>query len=271
MNLSTTAVLSKFARCRPVLNLGVMPLFDGLARVLSTCRRCGEPMIVLDADATVHPCCEPKPTRVESLTQGWLSTVLAGDKQAETLTATEIVAHEQQPPQLARAAAYYARWGWRVFPLGMHKKRPGIPSAHPEGDPLRGICKGECGRLGHGLHDATTDVEQIGRWWKTNYNIGLATGHHFDVIDVDVKSGGVQSFLKLLEKGSLPEVHGVAATASGGMHLYVKPTGRGNHAKVRPGIDYRGRGGYCVAPPSTLGIPGRSYSWMTMPSPEIKK
>lgn len=233
---------------------GVM-IFDGNATIFSTCRDCRQIMTVID-DATVHPTCTPKPTKLETLTQGWLSTVLAGDTRAEELTAREIEDLETQPPQLHRTAVAYAKAGWPVFPLGVHSKKPAIPK----------------NKGGNGLLDATTDYTRIDRWWKTHphHNIGLATGRCFDVIDIDPRSGGVQSFLKLLNTQRLPNIHGVAVTASGGMHLYVKPTRRGNHAGVRPGIDYRGLGGYVVAPPSTLGPRGRSWAWMTIPSPIIK-
>ncbi len=118
-------------------------------------------------------------------------------------------------------------------------------------------------------------------WWAKgrNCNIGLPTGQWFDVIDIDPKNGGIQSFLTLLPKGVLPQVHGIACTASGGIHLYVKATGKGNlegmgkvGGKPRwPGIDYRGVGGYVVAPPSWLGNRASSYTWLAAPSPEIKE
>ena len=48
--------------------------------------------------------------------------------------------------------------GWPCFPLRAGTKIPAIPSAHPVGDPKRGICKGECGNPGHGVLDATTKI-----------------------------------------------------------------------------------------------------------------
>lgn len=243
-------------------------LFDGLACVYSTCRDCRELMIVLDADETVHATCEPKPTKLESLAIGWRSAVMADDADAEKCTAEEIDRLDSQPPQLHRYAARYTRMGWPVFPL-----RP-VGTRCRGGDKCQPLCQCPKEPLpgSHGFKDATTNVAEVQlRWMNSpNCNIGLATGHMFDVIDIDVRTGGVQSFLKLLEGKRLPDIHGVAVTASGGMHLYVKPAGRGNYAGVRPGIDYRGKGGYVVAPPSTLGAPGRSWSWMTVPSPAIR-
>ena len=55
------------------------------------------------------------------------------------------------------------------------------------------------------------------------------------------------------------------------MHFYLLPTGKGNRVKFAyPGLDYRGKGGYVCAPPSTLGDRRRSWSWLTMPSPAIR-
>ena len=78
---------------------------------------------------------------------------------------------------LLLAALAYARRGWPVFPLH-----------HPIND--RCSCeKPDCGDVGkhpryhkadlqHGLRDATTDPEQIRRWWTRwpQANIGMVTG-----------------------------------------------------------------------------------------------
>lgn len=233
--------------------------FDTLT-VHSTCRRCKTIMRVTSMEqcsTMVHPTCEPKPTPLERLGIGWLSAIEAGDEEAAALTQQEIDAEESKPPRLSVACQTYGRWGWPVFPLGRRSKEPAIPKRAG----------------GHGFKDATCDHDRIEAWWSGsgfNRNIGLATGHFFDVIDVDPKNDGVTSFIGLLERGTLPDVHGIAVTASGGMHLYVKPRGTGNFAKLRPGIDYRGVGGYVVAPPSWMGRRERRYTWMTVPSPMIK-
>lgn len=44
-------------------------------------------------------------------------------------------------------------------------------------------------RTTHGFHDATTDVEQVGRWnWNGGGNIGAAIPDGHFVVDVDRKS-----------------------------------------------------------------------------------
>jgi hypothetical protein len=248
-------------------------IFDGLLQVFSTCATCGQIMQVINPRDTTHPCCEPPPmTYAESLAQGWLSAVKAGDTEAADLTQTEIDKLDAQPPDLAAAAIQYATWGWGVFPLAEHSHKPFIRSAHPEGDPLHGKCKGTCGRAGHGFHDATTDPERITKWWTKHptHNIGLATGALFDVIDVDPKNNGIPAFMELLQSGRLPDAHGVAVTRSGGTHLYVTSRHGRSRPGIRQGIDYKACGGYVCAPPTVMRD-GRTYSWLTVPSPAIVK
>jgi len=225
-------------------------LFDNLVRVYSTCRDCGEKMQVIRADLYVHPCCTPKPTYVETLVTGWLSAVEAGDDESAALTEAEIDKLDAEPPDFLSAALQYISWGWPVFPLTPKTKEPATRN---------------------GFLDASTKENWIRKWWKRNphFNIGLPTGHAFDALDVDVDKGGVKSFMELLEAKRIPETHAVVVTSSGGMHLYLKPTGKGNRQAFMPGLDYRGKGGYVVAPPSTLGPRGRAWSWMTVPSPDI--
>lgn len=236
-------------------------LFDGKLTVSSTCRDCGEIMTVIHAEDKSHPTCAKVETQLESLATLWLSEIEKGDDPQANMT--EQLMGEVHILDIGAAATEYTRWDWPVFPLGAKAKTPAIPK-----------------RLGGtGFKQATTDTSRIQRWWTKHpeHNIGLATGHMFDIIDIDTKDSdgkpnpaGVQSFISLMESGDIPECHGVAVTASGGMHLYVLPTGRGNFAGVRPGIDYRGLGGYVVAPPSLLTGPGRTYTWLAEPSPIIK-
>lgn len=252
-------------------------IFDGQLDVYTTCCDCGTIMKVITPLDRAHPCCTYTPTRLESLATGWLSTILAEDIDAERATAQALREElRRQTVDLAGAATTFAQRGWPVFPI------------RPANTRCDGTCKGKayCGcpkkpaiKGGKGFKDATTDPQRITAWWARHpdHNIGLATGHAFDVIDVDTKDSdgnpsqaGPLSFIKCLQHNEIPECHGVAITASGGMHLYVRPTGKGNFQGLRPGIDYRGLGGYVVAPPSLLPGRGRAYTWLTVPSPKIK-
>jgi Bifunctional DNA primase/polymerase, N-terminal len=167
------------------------------------------------------------------------------------------------PTALAAAARWYAAEGIAVFPLRPRGKAPLTPAAHPAGSEERATCKGECGKPGHGLYDATTDPAQIDQWWKANprANIGIRTGLTFDVIDVDKEQGAITR-RQLAGTGIIPTIHGIATTGRPcSRHLYVAVSGEGNSADVWPGIDYRGAGGYVVAPPS-IAETGRRYDWL---------
>lgn len=150
-----------------------------------------------------------------------------------------------QPGALAAAALWYAERGIAVFPLRPTTKVP-----------LAGS---------RGFKDATTDRERIHRWWRTTpqANIGMPTGQQWDVIDVDGPPG-YASLADLKDAGLLPPVLARAWTPRGGQHLYVAPTGDGNAASVKPGLDYRGLGGYVVLPPS-VGANGERYDWIMPP------
>lgn len=264
-------------------------ILDGLVGVYSTCRSCGEIMLVVNHGDHTHPTCPPQLTKVEQWEASWLEIASSApyekllpelrNKLDRLERQIDQAADESAKTALYDAAVQYAQWGFRIFPLAPRSKKPFIRNAHGRNDPLRGVCKGECGKPGHGVWDATNDVARVEKWWSyhSDHNIGVATGFGFDVIDVDPGHGGIQSFSTLLEAGRIPIVHGLVATAGAdkpfrpsGMHLYVRPTGRGNFADVMPGVDYRGLGGYAVAPPSTLGSRVRSWSWAVEPSPVLK-
>jgi len=170
---------------------------------------------------------------------------------------------------LKRAAFRYAEMGWAVFPLGRRAKVPAIPTAHREDDPLRGQCTGQCGLEGHGLYDATTDFTIIERWWTAwpDANIGLRTGLSFDVLDVDGPDGE-RSLQEAWDGGpGLAEIdeYGPVALTGKGFHVYLAPTGEGNRTRILPGLDWRGRGGYVVAPPS-IHPDGPIYQWAAHPT-----
>lgn len=170
------------------------------------------------------------------------------------------------------AALAYAANGWPVFPCQWTYreacscgwsacpgpgKHPLFRAAHPKGSAERATCRGECGRLGHGVHDATTDAGTIAAWWSRApwANIGLATGAPGpDVVDFDTKKGapGAASYAKLRDAGLLVGASSLVGTPTGGWHLYFAGTSQGNGACGRHGVDFRGAGGYVLAPPSRV-------------------
>ncbi len=140
---------------------------------------------------------------------------------------------------LGRWAVYYAERGWPVHPLQAGTKRPVTE---------------------HGLHDATTDVERVRRWWERHpdHNVGIRTGVAFDALDFD-EPAALDRFDAVAPVDAEVVVGPISLTANG-CHLLVAPTGLGNRTGVVPGLDFRGVGGFVVAPPSRHPS-GASYHW----------
>lgn len=175
-----------------------------------------------------------------------------------------------QPPSLHAAALWYAEQGLRVFPLRIGGKHPLLPKAHPEDAELQRSCKGRCGRPGHGLYDAANDTDQVAQWWtgEPRANIGLATGHLVDVVDIDGLKGQISRARNWGMFESLVILGKVSTPRPGGLHLLVPPRpGITTGANLLPGVDYRGLGGYVVAPPSRIAPGGKdhpgTYSFVT--------
>jgi hypothetical protein len=81
------------------------------------------------------------------------------------------------------------------------------------------------------------------------------------VADVDSEEGW--HGLRHLMGGDLPAGPRVR-TGSGGWHFWFRPTGFGNRVHLLPGLDWRGIGGYVVAPPSRH--PRGDYRWLRGPA-----
>jgi hypothetical protein len=152
---------------------------------------------------------------------------------------------------LGTALAYVLEYGWRIFPCqwrGPKRKSPLTP---------------------RGFHDSVCEVDQITEWWSIrwpNALIGVPTGRQssFVVLDIDIKDDRRNGFDTLTDLGHaiLPDTP-IAHTGSGGLHVYFAPgphnirntdgeRGRG----IGPGLDWRGEGGFVIAP-----SPGSGYNW----------
>jgi hypothetical protein len=139
-------------------------------------------------------------------------------------------------------ALVYARRGWPVFPC-----QPG----------------GKAPVTRHGFLDATTDPEQIRRWWEGQpaANVAIATGAPGpDVLDVDQRGSdgnGFAAFNDLKRAGLLDGAVAIIATPSGGLHAYFNGSDQPSGSVPRLHLDFKARGGYVVAPPSQVG--GQTY------------
>ena len=146
------------------------------------------------------------------------------------------------------AALAYASWGWHVLPVVPNEKIPATA---------------------HGVHDATTNSEQIKAWWQQNpeFNIGIAAGaiSNIVVFDIDPRNGGDTSWdTWLSEHGAAPD-GAYQLTAGGGQHYISVYRDSIKSCKLREGIDLLSNGRYFLASPSTIN--GRQYDWEASSDP----
>ncbi|MFD5326088.1 bifunctional DNA primase/polymerase [Streptomyces sp. NPDC127092] len=174
-----------------------------------------------------------------------------------------MAASARQTAALALAHALTAaERGLPVIPLS-RTKLPALRSPH-RGEHRTVPCRGECGRPGHGVHDATTDPLAVRALfaaapWATGY--GIACGrppYRLIGVDLDVREGGpdgVAAFEALARR------HGFAVpptitvlTPGGGRHLWLTGPPEAvipnSASRLAPGVDIRGAGGYVVGPGS---------------------
>jgi hypothetical protein len=180
--------------------------------------------------------------------------------------------------QLRDAAVGYASRGIPVLPLHYplpHRKRLQPVAGDPQSAVARVGCSCRdpgCGQVGkhplgnlvpHGVKDATCNRARILAWWTRHpqANIGVATGHRFDVLDVDGPEGA-HAIRALAAEHGLVGSGPLVRTGGGGWHYYLAPTGlRNAQSASLVHVDWRGRGGYVVAPPSCHAS-GQAYQWV---------
>jgi hypothetical protein len=114
----------------------------------------------------------------------------------------------------------------------------------------------------------------IGRWWQRwpQANVGLATGVCFDALDIDGPAG-LAALHRLQEAAGLRFSGPLVATGGGSWHHWFAPAGLGNRSpRGLAHVDWRGRGGCVLAPPSRH-VSGGSYRWLRdldqAPLPEV--
>lgn len=156
----------------------------------------------------------------------------------------------------ADAAHAYAAAGLRIFPCVPGAKRP---------------------LTRHGFHDATTDPDRITAWWAATptANVGLATGPvgpagvGVDVLDIDAHTGGsgYAGFELARRAGLVGSWAAMVRTPSGGAHAYYHAdpgNQQGCWALGDAHVDFRGLGGYVLAPPSTLTVDDRTVAYQVI-------
>ncbi len=128
-------------------------------------------------------------------------------------------------------------------------------------------------RVKWSTYQSETPTEaQIGMWFQLNprAGVGIVTGKINDlfVLDVDTKDGEKYIEQRLKNSGNTPKVR----TGSGGVHYYFKYPKNSDisiGARIAGeefeglGLDFRGKGGFVVAPPSPYPLESevKRYEW----------
>ena len=138
---------------------------------------------------------------------------------------------------LAEAAVAYARAGWPVLPLKPRNKPP---------------------LTRHGVHDATTNGDQVTAWWRSHPQaiIGLAVPRGLVVVDID----SVDAYGHLRAEGLVLPATVTAVTGHGRHHWYRTGSEIRSQVGLLHRLDLRAFGTYVVAPPS-VHPSGRVYRW----------
>src|SRR6266508_3232825 len=176
--------------------------------------------------------------------------------------------------ELRAAALGYAARGVPVLPLHTPQLRP-VTAKRDQAVVAVGCSCGDqgCDRPGkhprvqlvrHGVAEATCDRERVEGWWRRAplANIGLATGHLVDVLDLDGPEGVAALRRFAAEHAWTPT--GPLVRTGRGWHLYLQPSGTGPHNPIHPEllahVDWRGKGAYAIAPPSRHAH--GAYTWV---------
>ena len=147
-------------------------------------------------------------------------------------------------PDLAAAARSLAEAGVPVFPCEPDGKRP---------------------LTRRGFLDATSDPAQVAAWWSRtpDANIGLPTGAPSGVVVVDVDLHGPvdgrAAWRRASAEGLVDGAGLLVRTPTGGAHAYFPATAgteQRSWQAATAGVDFRGDGGYIIAPPSRRTIDG---------------
>jgi hypothetical protein len=152
--------------------------------------------------------------------------------------------------ELETAALAYAAEGYAVLPL--YSIKDGHCDCH-----LGKACTtaGKHPRTPSGKNDASTDPDQVRKWWKQwpYANIGLAVPEGMVVLDVDPRKGGNLEWLGY----SAPVM---AQTGGDGWHVWFKVSA-GQKVKKLPGVDLREGGKHYVVAPPSIHQSGKHYQW----------
>jgi hypothetical protein len=155
-------------------------------------------------------------------------------------------------------ALEYLQLGYSVFPVcspAMRQHRHGTGACTSVGK--RALVRWEP------FQSRLPTAEEVREWWSRwpVANIGMATGQLSGVVVLDADSSDAKKLA--MSAGGLDKTPAVFTGKPGGMHFWLAWPGHdvSNFARKRPGLDFRGDGGYVLVPPS-LHISGARYRWV---------
>jgi hypothetical protein len=164
---------------------------------------------------------------------------------------------------LEEAALGYAARGFRVVPLHFP-----VEQVRDAVTVLDCSCGDRaCAALGkhpltpHGQRDATRERAWLEWHWRRwpQANIGLVTGELADVLDIDGRAG--REAIRQWAAEHQLRLDGPMVRTGTGWHYYLSASGARNRIGLLEHVDWRGIGGYVVAPPSRHAN-GQHYRWV---------
>lgn len=138
--------------------------------------------------------------------------------------------------------------GWRVFPCWWSGEQAKSPLVQ------------------NGFHAATTDPDQITRWWTSwpKAMIGCPVPIGMVVLDIDPYHGGSIDALEAITGVLPPTLTTWSGRGDGGRHLYfrISPEVVLTSSRLPVGVDLRAGGkAYCIVAPSLHPVTGQPYCW----------
>lgn len=151
--------------------------------------------------------------------------------------------------ELVLAAMSYGRRGWAVIPLHSIRDEGGCTCRKKEACPS----PGKHPRVSGGVWAATTDVNQIARWWirwpDSNIGVALGAASNLVVVDADNRLGSAIGHEDLIWEGKVLSSTRTTLTGNGMHYIFANPGPCGN-GRVAEGMDVKGCGSFVVMPPS---------------------
>lgn len=155
----------------------------------------------------------------------------------------------------------YLALGWSVIPLQARGKLPEsrlLPTVEDEAEPSKRK------RSWKPYQTTAPTQAEVEAWWRNpSLNVGIVTGQVSGIVVLDLDN---PLAIRTAYDWGVPQTPTVATGK--GLHLYFRclDTAIGNRANFASveGFDFRGEGGYVVAPPS-LHPEGRTYEWLHSP------